>query len=74
MGYDPVRRHIYVAGGACRCLTIFGVSETGHLEWLERFDAPKNTHCAVADDRGNAWVCDPDAGSLWRVHDPRGAK
>jgi DNA-binding beta-propeller fold protein YncE len=73
MGYDPVRRHLYVAGGACRCLTIFGVSETGHLEWLERFDAPKNTHCTVADDRGNAWICDPDGGSLWRVHDPVGA-
>jgi hypothetical protein len=21
-------------------------------------------HCVTADDRGNAWVCDPDRGQL----------
>ena len=25
---------------------------------------PKGAHCVVADDRGQAWVCDPDHGSL----------
>jgi hypothetical protein len=69
MGYNPELGHVYVAGFSCSCLVVLGVSPKGELSFLDRFDAPGSTHCTVADDRGNAWVCDADHGSLWRVHD-----
>jgi hypothetical protein len=70
IGYSPSLGHLYLAGTACRCLAVEGVSGAGELSFLGRFDAPGGSHCAVADDRGNAWVCDPAGGQLWRVHDP----
>jgi DNA-binding beta-propeller fold protein YncE len=69
LGYDEALQHLYVAGGACGCLVVFGVSAQGALSFLERFDAPASTHCATADQQGHAWVCDPDEGQLWRVND-----
>jgi hypothetical protein len=51
-------------------LVVAGVSAKGQLSFLGRFDAPHGTHCAVADDRGHAWVCDPDGAQLFRVDDP----
>jgi hypothetical protein len=69
IGYNPMLGHLYLAGGACSCLIIAGVSRAGELSLLERRSAPEGTHCAVADDVGHAWVCDPDAGRLWRVTD-----
>jgi DNA-binding beta-propeller fold protein YncE len=70
MGYAPRLGHLYLAGSACKCLVVLGVSPAGTLSFLGRFDAAGATHCAVADDRGQAWVCDPDAGRLWRIADP----
>jgi hypothetical protein len=70
MGYSAKLGHLYLAGSACGCLVVLGVSTVGALSFLGRFDAPSSTHCAVADDRGQAWVCDPSAGRLWRVADP----
>ncbi len=70
IGYNPSLGHVYLAGTACRCLVVLGVSATGQLGLLGRFDAENGSHCAVADDRGHAWVCDPDGGQLWRIDDP----
>jgi hypothetical protein len=70
MGYARSTRHVYLAGFACGCLTILGLSTTGDLGVLGRFDAPHDTHCAVADDRGHAWVCAPSEGGLRRIDDP----
>ena len=69
LGFDANRRHLYLAGSACACLTVLGVSSQGELSFLGRMDAPGDTHCAVADDRGNVWVCDPGAGAVRRVRD-----
>src|SRR5207247_6897217 len=69
IGYAPGLAHLYLAGSACRCLMVMAVSATGALSVLDRYDAPTSTHCATADDRGNAWVCDPDAGRLWPTPD-----
>jgi DNA-binding beta-propeller fold protein YncE len=70
VGYDAARAHLYAAGPACRCLMMFGIDGKGSLSLLGRFDAPSASHCATADGRGHAWVCDPDGGRLWRVDDP----
>jgi DNA-binding beta-propeller fold protein YncE len=70
IGYSPSLGHLYLAGTACRCLVVLGVSASGGLSFLGRFDATSSAHCAAADDRGHAWVCDPDGGRLLRVDDP----
>jgi DNA-binding beta-propeller fold protein YncE len=70
IGYSPTLGHVYLAGTACKCLIILGVSSRGDLSFLGRFGATGSAHCAVADDRGHAWFCDPDGGQLWRVDDP----
>jgi len=73
IGYAPRLHHVYAAGSACGCLVILGVSGAGQISLLGRFSADGSTHCAVADDVGHAWVCDPDHGRLWRVDDAYGA-
>lgn len=70
IGYSPALRHLYLAGGACACLVTLGVAQTGELSFLGRVDAPSDTHCAVADNVGNAWACDPSAGAVRKVVDP----
>jgi hypothetical protein len=69
IGYNPKLSHLYLAGSACRCLLIVGITRKGELTFLERLSAPGSTHCATADDVGHAWVCDPDGGKLWRIDD-----
>ncbi len=73
IGYSPTLGHAYLAGTACKCLVVLGVSAKGELAYLGRFDATSAAHCAVADDRGHAWVCDPDNGRVVRVDDPYAA-
>jgi DNA-binding beta-propeller fold protein YncE len=70
IGYNPKLGHLYEAGSSCACLVIVGVSARGELSFLGRVDATSSTHCATADDRGHAWVCDPDGGRVLRVDDP----
>jgi hypothetical protein len=73
IGYSPVFGHLYLAGTACRCLVILGVNSAGQLSFLDRFEATSSAHCAAADDRGHAWICDPDGGRLLRVDDRHAA-
>jgi DNA-binding beta-propeller fold protein YncE len=70
VGYNATLGHLYLAGTVCACLVVLGVSSSGELSFLGRFDATGSAHCAAADDRGQAWVCDPDGGRLLRIADP----
>lgn len=70
IGYSPTLGHAYQAGSGCACLVVLGVSGAGQVSVLGQLDAPATTHCATADDRGHAWVCDPQGGQLFRVDDP----
>jgi DNA-binding beta-propeller fold protein YncE len=69
IGYSPKLGHLYLASGVCSCFVILGVNQNGTLSFLEREQAPGSSHCAAADDVGHAWVCDPDAGTIWRFDD-----
>lgn len=73
MGYNPALGHLYLAGGDCACLTVLGLSASGELSYLGRFDAPGDTNGVVADDVGNAWVSEPGEGRMRRVRDPYAA-
>jgi DNA-binding beta-propeller fold protein YncE len=70
IGYNATLGHVYMAGTACACLVVVGVSAAGRLSFLGRFNATSTAHCAAADDRNHAWVCDPNGGRLLRIDDP----
>jgi len=59
---------LYVPAAGPAILAILGVSAAGELSSLATLDGAGS--CAAADDRGNAWVCDPAQGQLLRVTDP----
>jgi hypothetical protein len=69
MGYNPTLGHLYLAGSKCACVVMLGVSRAGKLSLLGRLGGPKSTHCATADDARHAWICDQEAGRLWRIDD-----
>ena len=64
IGYAPQRRRVYVPAAGSADLTIVDVSPEGHLARRSVVPAAKGGHCATADDRGHAWVCDPARGQL----------
>ena len=70
LGYSSTLGHAYQAGSGCACLVVFGVPGNGVPTVLGQLDAPSTTRCATADDRGHAWICDPQGGQLFRVDDP----
>jgi hypothetical protein len=76
IAYDPARAHLYVPGADSATMAVMGVSSSGVLVLRGRVETARGAHCVAADDRGNAWVCDPKAGRLLRVIDawPAGAK
>jgi DNA-binding beta-propeller fold protein YncE len=50
-------------------IAIASVDAAGHLSLLGTKPTIAGAHCVAADDRGNAWVCDPDDGQLLVVVD-----
>lgn len=58
--FSPKTGHLYVPASRAGNLTVFDAK----LAPLKTVPMPKGAHCVVADDRGRAWVCDPDHGSL----------
>jgi len=58
--FSPKTGHLYVPASRAGTLTIF----TAALSIVKTEPARKGAHCVVADDHAQAWVCDPDHGSL----------
>ncbi len=69
IAYDAGRAHLYLPGDESATLAIIGVAATGALRVLGTAPTVKEAHCVASDDRGNAWVCDPQHGQLLVVHD-----
>jgi hypothetical protein len=67
--YAPALGHIYLPGQSNATLVIVGVSATGALDLVATVPTVGGAHGVVADDRGNAWVGDPDNGELLVVAD-----
>lgn len=70
IAYSARLAHLYVPAGDAATLTFIGVGEHGELEPLGTVPAAPDAHCAVADDQGNVWVCDPRKGQLLVIADP----
>ena len=69
IAFNPVLRHLYLPGGKSKTMAILGVAESGGLSLLGTVKTAEGSHCVVADDRSQAWVCDPGHGRLLLVHD-----
>jgi DNA-binding beta-propeller fold protein YncE len=67
--YSPSLGHLYLPGQSNAMMAIVGVSATGQLSLLGTAQTVGGAHCVTADDRGNAYVCDPDNGDLIVIAD-----
>jgi hypothetical protein len=62
--YSPSLMHVYLPGKDSGTMAIAAVSSYGALTLRSVVPTIDGAHCVTADDRGNAWVCDPDNGAL----------
>ncbi len=69
IAYSPSLMHLYVPGAASATLAVIGVAQTGELTALASVPTAEGAHCVTADDRGGAWVCDPQEGRLLFLKD-----
>jgi hypothetical protein len=70
IAYSPTLAHAYLPGSSSATMAFVGVSPTGRLTVLGTAPTAGGAHCVAADDRGNAWVCDPHQGQLLVFKDP----
>lgn len=64
IAYAPRLAHLYVPSARAATLSILGVGAKGRLTLLGRVPTALGAHCVTADDRGDAYVCDPAHGRL----------
>jgi hypothetical protein len=62
--YSPSLGHLYLPGQSNATMAIASVSAAGQLSLVGTTPTVGGAHCVAADDRGNAYVCDPDNGDL----------
>lgn len=62
--YNAELAHLYVVGARSGGFDIVGVGSKGTLSRLASGRVAKGAHCVVADDKGNAYVCEPKKGRL----------
>jgi hypothetical protein len=67
--YNAALAHLYVPGGKSAAMTVFAVAPSGALSKLGEVPTAAGAHCVVADERAQAWVCDPSHGRLLLVED-----
>jgi len=69
IAYNPHLGHLYLPGGRSETMAILGVSKAGKLSLLGSVKTARAAHCVAADDRREAWVCDPGHGRLLLIAD-----
>ena len=69
IAFNSELRHLYLPGGKSATMAILGVSAAGKLSLLATVPTAAGAHCVAADDRRQAWVCDPAAGRLLVIED-----
>ncbi len=70
--FSPSLRHVYLPGASSATMAVVGVAAGGTLSVLGTTAIVKEAHCAAADDRGQAYLCDPLNGQLLVYKDPYG--
>jgi hypothetical protein len=69
IAYNRRLAHAYLPGEESATMAIIGISAKGAATVLETVKTAEGSHCVAADDRGNAYVCDPKGGRLLIVTD-----
>jgi hypothetical protein len=70
IAYDRKRAHFYLPGDESATMAIIGVSAKGMLTVLGTVPTVGGAHCVTTDERGHAYVCDPEHGQLLVIPDP----
>jgi hypothetical protein len=69
IAYNPHLAHAYLPGEESGTMAILGISVKGTATVLATVKTAEGAHCVAADDRGNAYVCDPKGGRVLIVSD-----
>jgi DNA-binding beta-propeller fold protein YncE len=69
IAYDPQLAHAYLPGEESATMAIIGISAKGTATVLETVTTAERAHCVASDDRGQAYVCDPNGGRLLIMKD-----
>jgi DNA-binding beta-propeller fold protein YncE len=69
IAYSPQLAHAYLPGEESATMAIIGISAKGAATVFGTIKTAKGAHCVAADDRGNAYVCDPKGGYVLIVTD-----
>jgi DNA-binding beta-propeller fold protein YncE len=69
IGYNSHLAHAYLPGEESGTMAIIGISAKGAPTVLGIAKTAQGAHCVAADDRDNAYVCDPNGGRLLIVKD-----
>jgi hypothetical protein len=69
IAYDARLAHAYMPGATSATMAIIGIAANGAPTLLGTVPAANGSHCVAADDRAQAWICDPEHGQLLLVKD-----
>src|SRR5216683_514430 len=69
IAYNPRLAHAYLPGEESATMAIVGISAKGSATVLATVKTAEGAHCAAADDRDNAYVCDPKGGRVLIIAD-----
>lgn len=69
IAYNSHLAHVYLPGEESASMAIIGISAKGAAMVLATVQTDEGAHCAAADDRDNAYVCDPNGGRLLVFND-----
>src|SRR5713101_8454943 len=69
IAYNSHLAHAYLPGEESATMAIVGISAKGAATVLGTVKTADGAHCVAADDRGNAYVCDPKGGRVLIVSD-----
>lgn len=70
IAFDAERSRLYLPGGRSATMAVLAVSDAGKLSLAATAATAPEAHCVTVDDRGQAWVCDPQGGRLLRFASP----
>jgi DNA-binding beta-propeller fold protein YncE len=68
VAYNPKLHHVYLPSSASGIVAIFQFNKSSLL-LLGTADTAIKSKCVTADDFNNIWVCDPNNGQVFFIHD-----
>ena len=69
IAYAPKLHHAYLPGADSATMAVIDVAADGKPNFLAAIATAPDAHCVIADDIGDAYVCDPRKGRLLLFRD-----